>query len=53
MGYEPIYRQRSGIKSKLGFQLLLDLGALPTFDLEFDSLLDVRSSLDLQGFSNL
>jgi hypothetical protein len=26
LGYEPFYRQRGGVKSELGFLLLLDLG---------------------------
>jgi len=31
LGYEPIYRQRGGVKPKLGFLLLVDLELLLEF----------------------
>jgi hypothetical protein len=49
----PIYMQRCEVKPELGFLLLLDLRVPPAFDLELDSLLDVGSNLDLQGFPDL
>jgi hypothetical protein len=40
LGYEPIYWQRGRCQPELGF-LLLDLGVLSKFYLDFDHLLDI------------
>jgi hypothetical protein len=40
--YGPIYRQRDRCQSELGF-LLLDLGVLSEFYLDFDPLIDTGS----------
>jgi hypothetical protein len=41
--YEPIYRQRDRCQPELGFLLLLDIGRLLMFYLDFDPLVDVGS----------
>jgi len=40
LGYEPIYKQRGGVKLGLGFLLHVDLELLSEFQLDFDSLLN-------------
>jgi hypothetical protein len=43
LGYEPIFKQRDRCQLELCFLLLIDLGVLLEFYLNFDPLVDIGS----------